>query len=219
MNKNTKTMIVFLFFIICLGIFIVSTHFAVIICSKWIGLLIGMAFMLLAIPMHILAKERPFLYVFSILSNSIGSGFSVSAYYLTKGISLNIFTMIYVSILAVVILGIVFLLLCRFTKKITFITAAIINILLLIITLIYWIKTGELFFSFGFFSLLMVSLFIYVFFVTIDKIDQNVLRAISFGSFGAYIVLTIIVIAILTEGDILDLGFGGDGKNRKRMKR
>lgn len=88
-NTKPKAYVVFLFSIAALFILTLSTQVAVSICSKWYGLIVGIFLMLLAIPLHVSAKKWTFLYVFSFIINFIGCGFSVSAYYLTKGISLN----------------------------------------------------------------------------------------------------------------------------------
>lgn len=146
-NTKAKAVVVFLFSVASLGIFALSTQFAVVLCSKWYGMIIGISFLVLAIPIHILAKKWSFLYAFSFLVNFIGCGFSVSAYYLTKGLSLNLFELIIAAIPAGVILTLIYLMLQIYskTKKMTLSIAAIINLMLLLVEVIYWIRTSEIF--------------------------------------------------------------------------
>ena len=222
-NTKAKAFVVFLFSAASLGILAVSVQFAVIICSKWYGLVAGISFMILAIPFHLLARKRPFFYVFSFLSNFIGCGFSVSAYYLTRDLSLNLLELIIAAVPACAILLLIYLMLQIYskTKKATLSIAAIINFILLVIAVIYWIKSGDTFFSLGFFYLLVSLFFICVFGVTINHDERPVLRDISYGSFGSFVILTVVIIVILSEGDFLDigdLGFGGSKKKKSKIK-
>lgn len=95
------------------------------------------------------------------------------------------------------------------TKKATITTAAIINGLLMAVAISLWILRDAGFYSFGFFSLLISLFFLCVFGITIKHDERSVLRDVSFGSFGSFIILTVVVIAILSEGEILD-GFAPD---------
>ncbi len=223
-NTKVKAFVVFLFSAASLGIFALSTQFAVVLCSKWYGLIVGISFMILAIPIHILARKWSFLYTFSFLANFIGCGFSVSAYYLTKGLSLNLFELIIAAIPAGAILTLIYLMLQIYskTKKMTLSIAAIINLIILVVAVIYWIRTNEIFFSFGFFSLLISLFHICVFGISINHDERPVLKDISYGSFGSFVILTVVVIVILSEGDILDigdLGISGNGKKKAAKNR
>lgn len=220
-NTKARTFVVFLFSIISLGILALSTQFAVLVCSKWYGLIVGATLMVAAIPLHILGKKHSLLYVFSFLANFIGCGFSVSAYYLTKGLSINILELIIASIPSAAILMLIYLMLQTYskTKKVTLSIATVINFALLIVAVVYWIKTGKTFFSFGFFCLLVTLFSICVFGVTINHDERSVLKDISYGSFGSFIILTVVVIVILSEGDVLDAadpGIGGSDEKKKR---
>ncbi len=211
-NTKAKTFIVFIFSIASLGILILSTQVAVILSSKVYGLSVGVTFMIAAIPLHILGKKRPLSYVFSFLINFIGCGFSVSTYYVTKGLSLNIADLIIAAIPAGVILMLIYLMLQTYskTKKVTLSIATAINLALLVIAVVYWTRTGETFFSFGFFCLLVSLFFICVFGISINHDERHVLKDISYGSFGSFVILTVVVIVILSEGDVLELADVGD---------
>lgn len=224
-GTKSKTFVVFLFSMISLGIFTFSTQLAVFICSTWIGLIIGILLMLLAIPMHVAAKKFSFLYVFSFLLNFIACGFSVSAYYIKRNISPALFEIILALIPAALILSLIYIMLKIFskTKKLTLTLALIINVLLLILSVIFWIRTGQVIFSSCFFCLVISLFFICIFGVTINHIERPVLRDISYGSFGTFVILTVVIIFILSEGDILDLSGielgGGNGGGKKKVKK
>jgi hypothetical protein len=219
-NTKAKAFVVFLFSAVSLGIFVFSTQFAVILCSKWYGLIVGISLMILAIPLHILAKKLPILYVVSFLVNFIGCGFSVSAYYLTKDLSLSLFELTIAMIPAGAILTLIYLMLQIYskTKKVTISIAAIINFILLVVVIIYWIRTGDTSFSFGFFCLLISLFHIGVFGVTINHDERPVLRDISYGSFGSFVILTVVVIVILSEGDALEAFVPDIGGGKKKVK-
>ena len=220
-NTRAKAFTVFLFSVISQGILVISTQFAVMICSKWFGVIVGIIFMFLAMLLHLLAKKWSFFYIFSFLFNFIGCGFSVSAYYLTKELPINFFTLVIAAIPAGVILIFIYLMLQTFskTKKATLSMVTILNFVLLVVAVIYWIKTDELFFSFGFFSLLIPLFFICVFGVAINHDERPVLRDISYGSFGAFVMLTVVVLVILSEGDVLEIGDLSIGRNKKKVKK
>ena len=75
-------------------------------------------------------------------------------------------------------------------------------------------------YSFGFFTILLSLFYHCVFALTVNN-DRLVLRDISFGSFGAFVIISIVVLFILTEGEILegfDIG-GGEGKKKVKHKK
>lgn len=222
LNTKAKAFVVFLFSLIALGLLILSTLLATAICQKWYGLAIGIGLMLLAIPFHWIGKKYKWGYLLSFLANSIGSGFSVSAYYVSQNIPLDLYSMLLAVLPAVGILLLVYFMLQTFhkTKKVTVTIACILNALLTIAFLVFWIMDGNIIFSFVFFSSLISFFYLCVFGITIHHDERSVLRDISFGSFGSFIILTVVVIFILSEGEILDgadldLDFGGNDNKKK----
>lgn len=121
---------------------------------------------------------------------------------------------------AIAILALVYLMLSIYskTKRITLSVAIVINIALLVVAIFFWTRTGETFFSFGFFCLLISIYSICVFSVTINHNERSVLKDISYGSFGAFVIITVVIIVILSEGDALevcDLGVDVGGRKKK----
>lgn len=221
LNTKAKAFVVFVFSLAFLGLFVLSSFLATQICQKWYGLAAGIGMMILAIPFHYNAKKHPLGYFISFIINSVASGFVVSAYYLESSNSLDVFRLFIGAVPAAAILFLVYVMLQCFekTKKVTLVVAGIINAVLTIATTVLWIKYGLVIFSFGFFCSLICFFFLCVFGITINHDERSVFRDISFGSFGSFIIITVVVIVILSEGEVLDgLDFdvGGGKKGKKK---
>lgn len=85
LNTKAKAVVVFLLSLISLGLFVFAGLIAVAVCSKWYGLIAAGIMMIAAIPFHCTGKKNKVGYLISFLLNSVANGFSVSAYFLTKG--------------------------------------------------------------------------------------------------------------------------------------
>ena len=222
LNTKAKAFVVFVFSLSFMGIFVFSSLLATQICPKWYGLAIGIVMMIIAIPFHCKGKEVLWGYLASFLINSIASGFVVSAYYLKSESVLDIGSLLIGAIPAAAIVFLVYLKLQRFnkTKKVTITVAAIINVVLTITVIVFWIMHGNVVFSFGFFCSLISFFYLCVFGITINHDERSVLRDISLGSFGSFIIISVVVIFILSEGEILDgLDFGGGDGGKKGKKK
>lgn len=223
LNTKAKAFVVFLFSLIALVLFILSTLVATAICKESYGLIIGIALMILAILLHCAGKKHYWGYLSSFLINAIANGFSVSAYYFSANIEMDLYHLFFAVIPAVGILFLVYVMLQTFhkTKRVTVTIACIVNALLILTLMVLWIMHGYVIFSFGFFCSLISFFYLCVFGITINHDERSVLRDISFGSFGSFIILTVVVIFILSEGEILD-GFDvpdlelGKAKNKKK---
>ena len=220
LNTKSKAFVVFVFSLSFMGIFMFSSLFATQICQKWYGLAIGIFMMIIAIPFHWNGKKMPWGYLASFIINSVASGFVVSAYYLKNQAVLNIYELLIATIPAAAIVFLVYLMLQNFNKakKITITVAGIINAVLTITAIVFWIMHGNVVFSFGFFCSLISFFYLCVFGITINHDERSVFRDVSFGSFGSFIIISVVVIFILSEGEILDgLDFGG-GEGGKKSK-
>lgn len=229
-NGKGKPFVVFAFTIIAYILFALSTIFALSICTEWYGLVIGAILMILAVPVHMFAKKHNMFYVLSYALNTIGSGFAVSAYYLEK--ELNVIPEnLFLPMLIPAIVSLVTYLLVRLFQKIKKFVLAIFTIgtiAMLIAFAVLWIKNGYEFYSFAFFNLVFTLFYVVVDAVTVGEYDRSVIRDISFGSFGIFLVVALVVLFIISEGEILDglfegiFDFGSTGetklKNNKRHK-
>lgn len=226
LHTKAKAFVVFLFAVISIGVFIISTLISTAILKEWYGLIPGLILMILAIPFHWMGKKRKGGYLISFLLNSVANGCSVAAYYVSKNIALHIHSLFLGVLPALGVLLLAYFMLQTFhkTKRVTVTVACIINGVLTIALLVLWIIYGSTHFSFGFFASLISFFYLCVFGITINHDERSVLRDISFGSFGSFIIITIVVIFLLTDGEILDgadfdFDIGGNGKKRKKQKR
>lgn len=218
-GSKGKIFWVFVLSLAALGILILSTYVATLVCRNYIGLGIGIIMMLVAVFCHIFGKKRPVLYLVSYLFNSIGNGFSLSAYYNYREMKVELIELFASAITAAACLLIVYLLLGRLgkSKKFTIIVAAAIDLALIALAVIYWIIKGVP--SFGFFCLLVALFYICVFGITVNNDRRPFLRDLSFGGFGIFIILTVVVIVIISEGDALDVFDMDIGSDKKKNKK
>jgi len=223
-NTKAKAFVVFLFSLISIALFAVAAFLGVAVFKEFYGLVASLTLMILAIPFHLQGKKRKWTYTVSFLMNSVANGFSVSAYYTVKNIDLSIEGVLLAAIPAVGILLLVYLMLQTFnkTKKVTVTVACIVNGAVTVALTVFWITYGWLIFSFGFFCSLISFFYLCVFGITVNHDERSVLRDISFGSFGSFIIITVVVIFILSEGEILegldgfDVGVGSSKSKKKK---
>ncbi len=164
------------------------------------------ACLLTAVLFHILGKKglRNNFYLVSIGLTNLLSGISVGCYlYLEEN---------YLSLSEYLISFAAFLLLCIILlaihkkigsrRKAIFLSYGI--LIFTFIPFIYlWITKGIYLYAFLCFSLIM-NLF-YNLSYLLHKKNSTLLRDFSFGSFGAFFIVTYLVLVLITEGDALDL--------------
>ncbi len=221
LHTKARGFVVFLFAEIALGLLILSTTVSCSIFEKWYGLAGGVVLMLAAIPFHWNGKKWNAGYMVSFLLNSVGSGMSVSALFVAKGMSIDLPQLLLAAIPAAGILLLVYLMLQIFhSKGSTVAIATVLNIALTVSLIVLWIIYGYRFYCFAFFCSLISIFYLCVYGITEEHEERSLLRDISFGSFGSFIILTVVVIFILSEGEILDglepdVNLGGRGKKTK----
>jgi len=207
-NKN-KTLTISGFSIISLLLLIPSALIAVNLCDIYSAIVSAVILMIVAIPFHCIARKYNFLYLISFILNSVANSLSVSAYYIHTGKEPDIMSMATAVVPSIIVLLTAVLVNNVFNapKKCTMITSGIINAMLTISTLILWITKGNIVFSFAFFASIITLFYILVMGISVDHKERNVLRDISFGSFGSFVIVTVVVLFIISEGDIVaDLG-------------
>lgn len=206
-----KPFMVFLFTIIAYVVFALSTVFAMSVCTEWYGLIVGAVLMVLAVPSHIFAKKNKPLYVLSYILNTVGSGFAASAYYLEKEHSVIPESLFLPMLIPAAVSFVTYLLVRLFLKARKFVLtiATLGTIAMLIAFAVLWIRKGYEFYSFAFFNTVFTLFYVVTDAVTVSECDRNVIRDISFGSFGIFLVVAMVVLFIITEGEILDGLFDG----------
>ena len=190
--------------------------------KPWLSMIVGAGLLILSIPFHILGKKAKALYFVSFLMNSVSGGLFLASCYTFMKKKPDILCL-------AIAAGIVLLLMlvrCFFAGNKT--NGHAINKVLLVLNLVcefiliaLWIADGNIFFSVFLFFLvpeLMLGLAMLK-----DKPEDGLpLRWISFASYGYSLLIGIVVLFILSEGDILDgvdiIDFGG-GKGKIKKKR
>jgi len=222
MTKNSTILRTFLFAVAALCVFSAATVFGISVFTEWLGIIVGIPLMIAAIPLHRFGKKQKLLYFLSYLFNTIGCGFSASAYYITAKINADIG-----ELFAAALIAIIFLFACAavffFTSK--YFTAAcivfcVLDSLLAAFAVYGWVTEGNAFFSFLFFSCHVAFFYVFAIQTTAKEYETcEIMRTISLHSFGIFILVTVIVILIISEGDGLDgfdLGDIGSGKSKNK---
>lgn len=223
LHSKARGFVVFLFAEIALLLLILSTAASCSLLEKWYGLAGGVLLMVAAVPFHWNGKKWKTGYLISYLLNSVGSGMSVSALFVAKDVPADLPQLLAAAIPAAGVLLLVYLMLQIFhsSKGSAIAVSTLLNIVLSVCLIVLWIMHGYRFYSFAFFCSLISLFYLCVFGITVEQEERSLLRDISFGSFGSFIILTVVVVFILSEGEILD-GFEPDvdlGGKRKTKKR
>lgn len=195
-----KGITVYFFFLLFLAIFLASVFLGCSLFAKWFGLLAGFLLTVLAVPCHFFIGRKTVAgHFLSFLLNAVGSGFSVSAYYTVKCVSLFPEKLAYgiIPCIAIMLIVSVLMVALRENKHILILVFALIEIALLITSIVLWVKQGGEIYAIMFFSLLLASFYTTVLAVTVDEDERSVIRDCSFGSYGFYLVATVVVIVIL----------------------
>lgn len=205
LENKSKSTVISAFAVISLLLLIPSALISTMLCDIYSAIVFAVLLMICAIPFHCFAKKYNILYFISFLLNSIANGLSVSAYYIHTGQKLDILSMAIAIIPSIIILAIAVLMSNTFklSKKLTMITSCVFDAVLTISTLVLWIIEKNIIFSFAFFACLVTLFYIMVMGISIDKDKRKVLRDISFGSFGSFVIVTVVVLAIISEGDFI----------------
>ena len=203
-NNKSKPLTVLLFSVLTLFIITVAVYFAEnILTWELEGIIYTFSLACIAIPFHIFAKRSEFLYIISWAMNSFGIGLGISSYYDYNKIPLDLTQMLFAALFSAFLLVVVCLLLYKFknAKKTILITAAVITLSLVGASIVFWIVNGGIFFSFGFFCLAELSVWLFVCAVTVNVPKRHILRDISFGGFGIAIITVITVLSLIVEDD------------------
>lgn len=167
----------------------------------------AIACLLLAVLFHLLGKKgihNSFYWVSIILMN-LASGVPVGCYLFLEENNLTLLE--YLVSLDIFILLCAILLVVH--KKVVTRSKAMnisngILLLALIPCIILWTSNGTYFYAFLSFSLIM-NLFYNLSYVLQHKENSTLLRDFSFGSFGAFFIVSYLVLALITDGDALEL--------------
>ena len=183
--------------------------------TKWIGLAIGVIFMLAGILAMILAKYLPILYLLSFVLNMIGVGLSITAYYVLKAYSLELVDFaVAIAVSIGVLAGFSALSVIPIFKKHHKLFASIVIIISFLSSLTLWLSVDK-FTGLSFYFLNVTYFFIVTIIRSTDSLD-DVARELAVASIGAFILISIIVFIILSEGESLSLDLPVGSRKKKK---
>ena len=180
----------------------------------------GGIFMLLAIPAHLCGRFFLPLYGVSIALNMLGSAFYAALYYAYAGMRPD-FVLLVVSLLVPLLyLSVLFILVGMAPQRARALCAAgtLVSLLFELLYLLLWVIFRNVFFSFGFFSMIIAFTMTLALCYTMKKEKPWTLRYASFAGFGYFSLIAIVVLAVITDGDVLgelDFDFGPFKKRKK----
>lgn len=187
--------------------------------NQWIGLIIGVGFMILGIIIYQFGKTHGLFYLLSFISNMIGVGLSITAYYVFKEYSLALYDFIFAIVVSMLMLsgflGLTFM--ERVKKHIKWMTGVII-LMSFVLSLILWLSVDE--FSGLSFYFLNIIYFFMVGMISVTDSLKDLSKEMTWISFGAFILVSIIVLIIISEGEALSgmdgVDFGVSSKRKKK---
>lgn len=205
-KTRTRPLAVCFFSLLSFILFTLSADVSSGIFAKWYGILVGIALMLLAIPCHLLGRKTFLGYVLSVALNSIGMGCSASAYYITSGICSDFKVLIVSTILPMALMLVITVIITVFpqAKEPVIAIAVILEIALIIASIVFWILRGGEFYAFSLFSHIIATFYTGALVITANEEERKLLRDISFGSFGAFVIVAVIVILVVSQGEACD---------------
>ena len=186
----------------------------------WWGVILGVAMMILSIFCHRAGKRHAAWYLLSLFLNGCGDGFSLSALYIHKHLVASAQTNLpgVIPAACALLLSCVLLLLLSKRKRL----AAILAALCALSSLIYSFGSNAPFWVFACFASLLGAVFLIPMVRLTGHPERGALRQSSFAGFGAFVLITIVVVFLLSEGEILDgLDFGdvfSGGKKNKQPR-
>lgn len=218
-DKNSRTLTLSVAFLGFLVLCSTSSYVAAAHLYRWIGIPIGAAVMIFAIPMHILGRKNTAFYIVSTSFNAISCGLAISAYYIVRGRPMNIITALLISFGVSAVYALLNFLISHFTrKKLFLILFGVIMGALMPASIVFWVIEKSFMPSYLSFCIMFFFFFLTVSAVSIGHPERVSLRDVSFASFGSFVVAALVVIAILSEGDIVD-GFDISDATKKGNKK
>jgi hypothetical protein len=208
--------------LIALIIVSISIHFGfeyLVDYNQWIGLIIGILMMIFSILLYLLGNQNTIFYQLTFLVNMVAIGFSITAYYVFKAYSLTLNDYL-VAILVSMAVLILFSLMSRIKlfKRHHKIFLGVFISVSFVISLILWLSsTGFTGLSFYF---LNIVYFFMIGMVSTPESFKDLSKEMAWISFGAFILISIIVLIIISEGEALS-GFDGviiDGSQKSKKK-
>ena len=160
--------------------------------------------MFISLPIHFLGKKKTIYYFITYLINSIAVGLSISTHYHVKEIIPSDKQFLIVSLISFGIILITSLLtLPKVIKPFAKLIVSLEILALFITSIVLWINNDPTFYSLLFYYL-NITYFYMVCTITASSNIKQLFRKISIVSFSVFIIISIIVIIIISEGEVLE---------------
>lgn len=166
----------------------------------------GVALVVLAIPVAILGGRFRILYLVATVCNAFGTGFITAYHYVYFGISLSFGALTSPMIIAIsyITLTAAFLYIFHRRKVWICLTSGLLTITALVLSVVFWVIDGSVFYSFSTFLSILAGTVIVLLSVVMAGDDENeLLRDCAFASFGILILVGLVVM-LLVAGDGCD---------------
>jgi hypothetical protein len=185
--------------------------------DKRIGLVIGVVLMIVGILVYQLGNIHQIFYYLTFLINMIAVGLSITSYYVLKAYSLTSQDFMVAIIISISVL-ILFSLLSRVSiiKRHHKLFLTFFILISFFTSLSLWLSSN-IFTGLTFYFLNVIYFFM-IGIVSSPESFKDIAKEMAWISFGAFILISIIVLIIISEGEALS-GFDGvvfDGEKRKR---
>jgi hypothetical protein len=188
--------------------------------DKRIGLVIGLVLMIVGILIYQLGYIHQIFYYLTFIINMIAIGLSITAYYVLKAYSLTLQDFIIAILVSIGIL-VLFSLLSRIKiiKRHHKLFLTFFILLSFVISLSLWLSSN-VFTGLSFYFLNVIYFFM-IGIVSSPESFKDIAKEMAWISFGAFILVSIIVLIIISEGEALS-GFDGvifDGSELKKKRK
>lgn len=216
MEQSKKNNVEFLVYVIMALIAMSLFAYFVTLFQFKFAIVYGFVLMLLSIPFVFLGKKDNRLYTVCYCLNSLASGLSIGSLYAIQNWSLPLMQVLVVTLGVSVFVSLMFLWIQKMEMKgaVKVGTIALVVFIMVLLVVAMLFDITESYYSFTF--LLMIHAAIYSIFLGRTKRVSNPYYHLALFSFGIYIVVTLVVVTIITEGD-----FGLDflpENNKKKNK-
>ncbi len=188
-----------------------------------VGLIGAVLLCLFAVLFHLAARGKTTLYITGYFLNAVGSGCMIGVLYAHMAWDISIFQLLS-GLIPAVVLGLLLncgqLIKGRLWQKIWGITILILSAAVLVFSVVVWAKCNRLLGSYCFFSTVCLLFFLMAS-VAVQNRSWETWRYLSFSGFWAFAVIAVVVVFILSEGEILDgldLDFGDVDFRKKKKK-
>ena len=185
--------------------------------NKWVALAVAATLMIGAITLFGLAEQRrpeknsPLLWGVCYLLNSVANGFSLAAFYIHAKVTVTAADLLPGTLPAMGVVALAALLCGLRRKRLALWMTGFLTAALVVTSFIPAMWPVGFPRSAVLFSALAAAMYLAVYGVTIGRGERPVLRDVAYGSFGALIVITFVVLLIISEGEALEgLDVGGD---------